>query len=58
MKHYPKYVKTRDGHIGTFARLEYGTFPVYRFEGGARIADDYEIANGSDSMEGLTHEQP
>lgn len=53
MKKFPKYVKTTDGYIGTFKRLEYGEFPVYRFEGGERIADDQEIMNGSDKIEDL-----
>lgn len=40
---YPKYVKTYGGYIGVFQYLEYGQFPVYRFPGGDRIADDWEI---------------
>ena len=50
---YPKYVKTSDGYIGTFQYLEFGEFPVYRFEGGDRIADNWELANGSDNREEL-----
>ena len=50
---YPKYVKTFDGYIGTFIRLEFGEFPLYRFEGGERIADDWEIQHGSDNKEEL-----
>lgn len=50
---YPKYVKTFDGYIGTFLRLEYGEFPVYRFPGGERIADRWEIENGSDNRDDL-----
>lgn len=50
---YPKYVKTFDGYIGTFQYLEYGEFPVYRFEGGDRIADNWELANGSDDRQDL-----
>lgn len=50
---YPKYVKTADGYIGTFQYLEFGGFPVYRFEGGDRIVDNWEIANGSDNREDL-----
>lgn len=46
---FPKYVKTADGYIGTFQYLDCGEFPVYRFPGGERIADDYEIRNGSDN---------
>lgn len=53
MRNYPKYVKTTDGYIGTFKYLEYGEFPVYRFEGGNRIVDDWEIANGSDNLSDL-----
>lgn len=53
MKHYPKYVKTADGYIGTFQYLEFGEFPVYRFPGGDGIADNWEIANGSDNKEEL-----
>lgn len=53
MKNYPKYVKTKDGYIGVFKRLECGEFPVYRFEGGERIADTWEIENGSNNLEGL-----
>jgi hypothetical protein len=52
MKH-PKYIKTYDGYIGTFAYLEYGEFPVYRFEGGELIADKYELEHGSDNIEDL-----
>lgn len=50
---YPKYVKTFDGYIGTFQYLEYGEFPVYRFPGGDRIADRWEIENGSDNRDDL-----
>lgn len=53
MKKYFKYVKTADGFIGVFRRLEYGEFPVYRFEGGERIVDNWEILNGSDKREDL-----
>lgn len=45
MKKYPQYIKTADGYIGTFKRLEFGEFPVYRFEGGERVADNYELKN-------------
>lgn len=45
---YPKYVRTFDGYIGTFQYLDFGEFPVYRFPGGDRIADEWEIANGRD----------
>ena len=53
MKNYPKYVKTVDGYIGVFKYLDFGEFPVYRFEGGERVADDWEIANGSDNIDHL-----
>lgn len=52
-KKYPKYVKTCDGFIGVFRYMAYGEFPVYRFPGGQRIADDFEIENGSDDREDL-----
>ena len=48
---YPKYVRTFDGYIGTFQYLDIGEFPVYRFPGGDRIADDWEIANGRDDRD-------
>lgn len=47
-KKFPKYVKTYDGYIGVFAWLDFGKFPVYRFPGGLRVADGWEIENGSD----------
>lgn len=50
---YLKYVKTFDDYIGTFQYLEYGEFPVYRFPGGDRIADKWEIENGSDDRNEL-----
>ena len=50
---FPKYVKTADGYIGTFRGLEFGEFPVYRFEGGERVADNWEIENGSDDINDL-----
>lgn len=50
---YPKYIKTYDGYIGTFSYLDFGGFPVYRFKNGERIADDLEIAHGSDNKEDL-----
>lgn len=52
-KKYPKYVKTCDGFIGVFRYMVYGEFPEYRFPGGSRIADDFEIENGSDDREAL-----
>jgi len=55
MPKYPKYVKTYDGYIGVFQYLEYGEFPVYQFPGGCRIADQYELDNGSDNRADLEH---
>ena len=54
MKNFPKYVKTADGYIGVFRYLDFGEFPVYRFPGGERIADNWEIENGSDNREDLS----
>lgn len=50
---YPKYIKSYDGYIGTFQYLDFNTFPVYRFPGGCRVADDIEVKNGSDNREDL-----
>lgn len=50
---FPRYVKTSDGYIGVFQYLECGKFPVYRFPGGERVADDWEIRNGSNKREDL-----
>lgn len=50
---YPKYVRTFDGYIGVFVYLDFGEFPVYRFPGGERIADSWELANGSDNRADL-----
>ncbi len=50
---YPKYIMTSDGYIGTFSCLDFGEFPAYRFPGGERIADNWEIEHGSDSLEEL-----
>lgn len=52
-KKYPKYVKTYDGFIGVFRYMDFREFPVYRFPGGERIADDFEIESGSDDKEAL-----
>lgn len=52
-KAYPQYIKSRDGYIGTFSRLEYGEFPVYKFAGGERTADNWELEHGSDNIEDL-----
>lgn len=51
---YPKYIKSRDGYIGTFQYTDFNEFPVYRFEGGDRVADEWELENGSDNREDLT----
>lgn len=53
MKKFPKYVKTYDGYIGVFSYLDFGEFPVYRFPGGERIADQYELEHGSDNLDEL-----
>ena len=50
---FPKYVKSADGYIGAFRRLDKGDFPVYYFPGGERIADNWEIESGSNDMEDL-----
>lgn len=50
---FPKYVKTFNGYIGAFSYLDFGEFPVYRFEGGERIADSWELAHGSNNREDL-----
>ena len=50
---YPKYVKTFDGYIGVFAYLDFGKYPVYRFDGGERLADGWELEHGSDNREDL-----
>ena len=55
-KKFPKYVRTYDGYIGTFQYLDFGEFPVYRFPGGDRIADDWEIEHGSDDRKALETE--
>ena len=47
MKNFPKYVKTVDGYIGTFRELDFAGDPIYRFPGGERNADKWEIENGS-----------
>lgn len=48
MEKYPKYIKTVDGFIGTFKCLDFGKFPIYRFDGGERMADNWEVENGKD----------
>lgn len=53
-KQYPKYIITADNQfIGTFQYLDFGEFPVYRFPGGDRIADDWELFTGSDDRNEL-----
>ena len=53
---YPKYV-CRDGYIGTFKRVDPGVdgeeIPIYMFPGGESMADDGEIAKGSNNREDL-----
>jgi hypothetical protein len=53
MKKFPKYIKSYDGYIGVFRYLDFDGDPVYRFEGGERTADRWEIEHGSDSREEL-----
>lgn len=53
---YPKYIKTADGYIGVFQYFDFGEFPVYRFEGGDRIADNWELESGSDNREDLIND--
>ncbi len=50
---FPQYVKTYDGYIGVLVSLDYGEFPVYRFPGGERVADQYEIETGSNARSDL-----
>lgn len=50
---FPQYVKTYDGYIGVLIGLEYGEFPIYRFPGGERVADQYEIETGSNARSDL-----
>lgn len=50
IKQYPPYVVTTDGeYIGSFLRVDPGGFPVYRFPGGERIADEAELYAGKPS---------
>ena len=49
----PKYVKTFDGYIGVYLYTdEIGH--AYRFPGGERYADKWELENGSDDRASLT----
>ena len=50
---FPQYVKTYDGYIGVLVGLDYGEFPIYRFPGGERVADRYEIETGSHARSAL-----
>lgn len=50
---FPYYVKTYDGYIGVLVGLDYGEFPIYRFPGGERVADQYEIETGSNTRSNL-----
>lgn len=50
---FPAYVKTADGYIGHFAYIDSEFNPVYRFPGGCRIADEYELSHGSNNREDL-----
>ena len=57
---YPKFIKTSDGQIGTYAHITFGNRPVYRFEQGEyklRQATEEELANGSDSLSCLFEEK-
>lgn len=50
---YPKYI-TIDGYIFTFQRVDRGGFPIYRNRwGDDTIADDFDIAHGTDNFEDL-----
>lgn len=52
-KKFPKYIKSFDGYIGVFSYLDFDEYPVYRFPGGERIADGWELERGSDNREDL-----
>jgi len=56
MKNYPKYIKSSDGYIGTFHHFDFGIFPVYRFEGGERLATNWELEHGSNNRQDLERE--
>lgn len=56
MKKFPRFIRTHDGYIGVFSYLDFGKFPVYRFNSGERIADEWEIKHGSDIKEDLVQE--
>ena len=49
MKKYPYFIKTTDGYIGRFLRLDWSGDPLYQFDGGNyRNADRWELEHGSD----------
>ena len=50
---FPKYVTTVDGDIGVFRYLDSGNYPVYRFPGGERLADEWELDHGSDNRDSV-----
>lgn len=52
----PKYVKTFDGYIGVLVEVD-GIGPLYRFPGGVRYSDQWEIENGSDNRADLESEE-
>ena len=54
MKNYPKYVRCGE-YIGVFQYVDDG-FPIYRFPGGDRVADGYELAHGSNNRAELEKE--
>lgn len=57
---YPKYIKTSDGQIGTYAYLTFGNNPVYRFEDGdykLRQATANELAGGTDNISDLQEQE-
>lgn len=57
---FPKYIKTADGQIGTYAHLTFGNRPVYRFGDGEykfRQATETELAHGSDRLSDLAEQK-
>lgn len=56
----PKYIKSADGKIGTYAYLTIGNRPVYRFDEGKykyRAATAEELAKGSNRLTDLKEEE-
>lgn len=49
---YPKYIRAFDGSIGAYAYSD-DIGPVYRFQGGMRYADRWELENGRENREEL-----